>query len=48
MKIKELIQNKRFSKNNTSIHGISENSKEMKKNYICHPKIKGKLRVNIL
>ena len=34
MKIKDLIQNKRFSKNNTSIHGISENSKEIKKNYI--------------
>ena len=34
MKIKDLIKNKRFSKNNTSVNGISENSKKIKKNYI--------------
>ena len=34
MKIKDLIKKKRFSKSNINITGISENSKEIKKNYI--------------
>ena len=34
MKLNNLINDKRLSKNNINIKGLSENSKEIKNNYI--------------